>query len=261
MNTHKAMKYAVAVLFLVASAGTALASPAEGTNPNLPASGEIFIPLAPASSGVLGDPLGGGDLVGLQVDSMTVSGIVAAPEGDVSFELAFDISADIDPLNPIVNNGVLFLTFRDLDFKRVVANTLEYTERLELRFAADAGDPLPIAPDLVLHEGNYGDYADPHVIPPAETNETLQTYMLDMRLDLGVTNAEWADITTDNDFIVELTLISHVDHTRVASNTYGNTPESVFANDFTFIGVPEPATLMVLALGSAFLMPRRRRRQ
>ena len=250
---------AAAILTVALLAGETLGTPSMGTNAILDgAGGEIFIPLQPATSGTLGDPLGGGQFVGLNADTITLVGLGDTSSGSVMFELVFDISGEIGPgefVDPM--SAILLLTFQDLDFKPVVAGTLfDYREELELSFRADEGGASN-AP-LLIDATNYFTFSGGP--PGQETNDVELTYEISLKDDLGVTGGQFTDMDTDKEFALLVKLRSTTLHLRNPSDTLRNTSENVQSNDFVFVGIPEPGTFAVIALGSAGLLFRRRRR-
>jgi len=254
----------MALLALVATIAVLAAGPvsaAVGTNDVLDneMGGQLYIPLKPSASGVLGDPIGGGpDRVGMQADSVFMSILTPSSSGYVTFELVFDISADLGLLPNIDQNSAnLLMTFDDLDFKTDVSPKFTLNEVLTMEFRADPGGPTSGTP-LTIDETNYHVYSG---MPPGhETNNVTVTYEINLKNDLGISDSDFADMETDKEFAVLVTLNSHIQHTGTWCN-FGcvtNTPESI-DSQFTVVGVPEPATMGLLAIGAIGLIRRRRR--
>lgn len=250
----------LALLAALGLAGTAAGDQVIGTNTVLDANSNTFyIALQPATSGELGDPLGGGDFVGLQPDTVTLYGDGETTSGDVWFILDFDISALLGPGQVVdENTATLELELRDIDFKAdVYAPVAVLLESLELTFLPDvAAVPGPV--DLMIDETNYGLYATGGFV---ETDNAFVTYSLHLRDDLGLDAADFAGINDDGKFGMVLDFSSLLEHTR--SNCCGdrlrNTSEGVW-NSFQFNAIPEPGSLVLLGSGGAVLLLRRRKR-
>ncbi|MCK4602749.1 MAG: hypothetical protein KAU28_09800, partial [Phycisphaerae bacterium] len=184
------LSIAVAVLWL---ATPVFGASITGTNPVLTASGgSLFIPLTPAASGTLAT---GGP--GWSSDSATVSGVGGTSSGFVSFVLSFDLSSELGPgeiVEPITSN--LVLTFDDMDFKPDPIGPTLLQEIMALTFLRDATD-APGAVDLVMNNLNYGLYRPDGF---GETDNTTVSYLLNMLLDLGLSNADFDDMNADKEF-------------------------------------------------------------
>jgi len=239
VNAIKASILVVSTAMLIAMpASQAVATPAQGTNPFLPANGEVYIPLKPSTSGTLG--VGN---TGLVPDSLTIAGINTST-GFLMFDLLFDLSGEVLP--PVITNGTLFLTFRDLDFVPIfgAGNRYSVGERLDVQFDGNA--------PLAMTQANYTNFGG---APP--TNNNTQTYDIDLRTELGVTDAQFAQMRALEQFTVNLTLYTDVHHLVSRPDTLNNTAETIFANDFTF--VPEPATMVLIVTGAVGIVLHRRR--
>ncbi len=237
--------------------GQAFASPATGTNPHIPADGKIYIPLTPATSGMLGV-----GTIGLVGDSVTLSGIGDTTEGWVSFEMSFDVSAEVDPAGEDIVSAIFQVRFRDLDLNPVVTSSMKYQEFLAISFVQDAGGPMPLVPDLILDETNYGLYRGDGFGP---TNNVTVLYEFEENRfgtgPLGVTGAEFDNLQADGEFGLWVTLSSKMEHLRERTDTFRNTSETIQENDFVFVQeIPEPGTIVLLASGAAVALLRRRRR-
>jgi len=245
VNATKAriLVVSTAMLAIAMPASRAVATPATGTNPFLPANGEVYIPLKPSTSGTLG-----AGNTGLVQDSLTIAGVNTST-GFLEIALSFDISAEIDPNNPNIIAGTLFLRFRDLDFVPVpLDGRYDVGERLDVQFENNA----PVS----LDETNYG-FFGPGFVP---TNNAELIYEFDLAGVLGVTPAQFAQMSNDKQFDVTLTLYTDVDHFASGTDRLKNTVEVIFPNDFTFVGVPEPGTVTLIAAGCVGVLIHRRRK-
>jgi len=249
----------IVALAALGLAGTAVGDLVLGTNTVLDAnSHEFYIPLQPATSGKLGDPLGGGDYVGLQPDTVTLYADGETTSGDVWFILDFDISASLGPgevVNP--DTATLWLAFRDIDFKAdVYGSTAVLLESLELTYLPDAS-AVPGPVDLAIDDTNYGNYATGGFV---ETDNEFVTYSIHLRDDLGLDAADFAGINDDGQFAILFEFTSLLEHTR--SSCYGdrltNTDEQAWGK-VKFCAIPEPGSLALLGAGGAVLLLRRRK--
>jgi hypothetical protein len=253
------------MLFLLGVTGGARGATVAGFNPELSgAGGELFIPLTPGASGTLGDPLGGGEHVGLDSDAMTLSVLNPDSAGRVRLLLEFDLSSVLsDPLDVIDSAGPtdLVFSFDDLDFKaQTVINggrVVEFKETMSLWFLEDAGMTPGPTPDLVIGGGNYLTYRSSPSGSATNGVETVYTVAL---ADLGVFDT--SGISGDREFGLVVELGSETTSTGLGLTTLPNTAESV-AVDFVFntATVPEPATMAFVGLGGLIALLARRRRR
>ena len=228
----------VVTIVLGDSAGAALVV---GANPILdnPAN-DFYIPLQPATSGTLGDPLGGGDYVGLQSDAVSLGWGQITTGGQVDFLLSFDLNGMVASLN----GSALVLTFDDIDFKPVVSSAWDFREELEVSYPSKA--------PLVLDSSNYGKYTTGFV----QTNNTTVSYTISMN-SLGITQADMDEINQNDRFDLEMEFSSILTKKQYGPGCMTNTPEDI-GGKVTFAVVPEPITPAVLGLGSLALTRRRR---
>lgn len=259
MNCSKTMGlFGGALLVLVMLSGAASASFITGTNPILDSpgvDGNIFIPLQLATSGVLGDALGGGKFVGLDRDTLVLDRGSSAT-GYVEFMLIFNLSGEIpDGMSAEPGSVAILLAFGDLDFVPVViGKNIEYHETLELGFMADANGPIPITPDLIIDESNYDTFPGP---PDFPTNQEDVVYEIMLQSHLGVTDLEFENINSDHEFALYVWL--RTEHYNNGSRkTLTNTSESI-NNSFSFVAAPEPGVLMLMLTGSVGMLIRKRR--
>jgi len=258
MKTHatKAIRVLlVAGLIAMAWAGDATANPAPGTNDDLLPDGRIYIPLQPTYSGVLGDPLGGGKYVGLQSDTVLLTALHPVSVGSVLFELVFDVSSEIgagESVDPAT--AVLLLNFTDLDFKPSGTSALVLRETLTISFRADAGGPTS-GTTLTLDETNYGFYSGGVF---GETNNATVAYEISLADDLHILQADFDNISADHEFALLVAMGAQAARIGSTGVSVTNSSENI-ANSFLFAAVPEPGTMILLAVGGGLLAVRRRR--
>ncbi len=223
----------------------------DGTNTVLDNNGgTLYIPLKQSSSGVLG--VGG---VGLSQDSVTLSGANPASDGYVSFLVEFDLSNDLGAGDTVQDTGAtLLLQFDDLDFVTISGSGRAFWETVEIEFLANAGD-TPTG-GLVIDKNNYTNYGGS---PP--TNNTTRTYALDMKSDLNVGTSGFNNMSTDKEFALWVTLTADITYSKSSRYVSLNTPEDLDGSfNFTAQGVPEPASMTLLAIGGLGVLIRRRKR-
>jgi len=244
-----------AVVLIAGVLATQATASIVGTNAVLDANDwQFYIPLESSTSGVLGDPLNGNKLVGLQQDHVTFNHNKTQSSGYVSMLLTFDLSsvlAEGQQLDP--NSTALALAFEDLDFKPVTASGLTFRESLDLSFLPDAEDPATTEVDLTLDQSNYGLFRDDGF---GETNDASSTYTFNLSGDLGVNQTEFADINADKEFGVLLTFHSHLAYAGHRAEQFRNDPEPIAAS-LQLATVPEPAVLVLLLAGATSWMMRR----
>jgi len=247
---------AVATLAVVGT-GSASAMPAVGTNDVLDnvTGGDLFIPLQNDDSGVLGDLIDGGpERVGVQADTVCLSALNPTSSGYVTFELVFDITADLGAFpNMDRNTTRLLLTFDDIDFKTDVYSNYTLNEILTLEFRADPGGPASGVP-LTIDESNYHVYSG--MAPGHETDNVQVTYEISLKNDLGITEADFLDMEADKDFALLVRFDSQLELTSGFLACPTNSAEAI-GNRFTLVGVPEPTSVALLTAGALALIRRR----
>ncbi|MHC4294101.1 MAG: PEP-CTERM sorting domain-containing protein, partial [Planctomycetota bacterium] len=132
-----------------------------------------------------------------------------------------------------------------------------FNETLAVAYRRNPGE-ANVAPPLLINEANYDSPQFSAGPPDFETNNTVVTYEI-LLGSLGLTNADWIELNSSKDFALWLTFTSNRLHTSIGNTKVQNVPEDV-ANSFEFVGVPEPATLALLGIGSLALLFRRRRK-
>jgi hypothetical protein len=228
-----------------------------GDNDELPASGRIYIPLTPGSSGNLGD----GGVVGLQQDRVTLTAADPTTAGVVNFLVSFPVRDGDDPLlpdgmwvDPVAS--LVSMTLRDMDFVPVTQRLVEYSETLQMVFVDD--QQSPVGNPVLIDDTNWQNFvAGP---PPATTNNQLIDYEITL-FDFGIdTDAEAQAISLDQDNVQMLVSIgAQASYSGSYQARIYNTAEN-FDNLMNFGVAPEPTTLVMLLSGAGLAVLRRRRR-
>jgi len=261
-NATNTLRFALCAVFtvLLAMATTSvMAMPAIGTNDVLDnqTGGELFIPLQDDYSGILGDLIDGGpERVGVQADTVCLSCINETSSGDVTFELVFDITADLGIFPQMDRNTTrLLLTFDDIDFKTDVYDAYTLNEILTLEFRADPGG-AGSGTSLVIDDTNYHVYSG---MPAGHETDNVQvTYEVSLKDDLLISEADFLDMEADKDFALLVTFGSALQYTGSCYNWVCPTNSSeAIGGDFVLTGVPEPTTIVLLATGALALVRRR----
>ncbi len=233
---------------------------ATGTNTVLDNNGgDLYVPLTPATSGVLG--VGG---VGLSTETVILRNSNTPMTGYVSFLIEFDLTDPNNGLGPnqtVQENGAsLLLQFDDLDFVPTHPSSgRTFWETMKIEFLANASD-TPTGNGLTLDENTYGDYADGGAVA---TNDESVWYTINMKTNaqnpgLGVTSSQFAAISSDREFALWVT-ISAINEYSGSPKKIGNSPEHI-GNSFNATGVPEPASMAMLAIGGIGVLIRRRKK-
>ena len=224
-------------------------------------SGNSYVPLQPATSGTLGDPLGGGKYVGLNVDRIPLQGAGANRSGSLSFVLSYDLAGQFEEYGPGVyetiekDSATLLLAFFDLDLIEIVGSNHVFAERMELTYLSHVGGH---GDTLVIDNDNVALYHDDGAA--GETNGVTAGYTLSLRDDFGLSDGDFDKMVEDELFELEITLRSHTERTVAGGAYYSNTVEHV-SNSFEFavVRVPEPGVISLIGLGGVVLVARRRR--
>jgi hypothetical protein len=275
-------------LLVLATIGTILlAQPAaaavSGYNAFLQESeGKAFIPMKPRTSGVLGDLLNNNRIVGASGDKVTLTGKGDSRTGSLSYDLFFDLSANMGPTGePIlygdgeevdVSTMDLFLDLFDIDFVPVSGRTYDYYEMLTLTFIRDGDGASPF---LTIDMNNFAAYGPAGL---TKTNDEQVTYVISLQEDLGLSAGDFEQIMEDMSFTIMVTATSYIERTKRGSGRYITAPEylgdysagsvdngfsgpdGLPVNALTFDMIPEPMTLTLLGAGSFVLLWRRKAR-
>jgi len=248
-------------------AGQALGNPAMGTNSELSSSGKIYIPLQPSTSGDLGDLFNGGPKkIGRFADSVTLVGIGATTTGSLNLVINFDLAAELE--DPTITSGTLMMVFKDLDFLPEASRRLLFSESLDMSVFVGASQ---LGNSLVVDDTNYDDpafnatllgkHGDVPAGPGFNTNKQKVRYEFDMANSFGLTAPDFAAISAAGEF--DLHMILYATPTRLVKGRgrVRNTSENINTGDFTFVAVPEPGTIALLAMGGLAIAVRQARRQ
>jgi len=233
----KSLKLTICFVALLLAAGGVFPARATGelvtgTNPHLPG---VFIPLKPATSGTLGDLVGGvgPKLVGKSSDSLSLSAFPGSSTGYVDLMMNFDLSAVLTgPL--VMLGGTLNMTFDDLDFMVISGPRDDFREMIELQVYIDGS--------------------------PANNKEV--TYEFDLGAPnpagLGLLPADFAAISALKELDLKVTLFCETVHTTTATTSFRNSVENV-EGVLDVVAVPEPAAASMLAIGALMFAARKRR--
>ncbi len=237
---------AVIVLFLATAAQADIVN---GGNTVLDQEGLIYIPLTPATSGVLGD----GGTVGLIPDNVTLDP-GAATTGSVSFEVSFYVGDQMEYGEWVGLGSVLSLDLSDVDFKtQNIGPSLLYTETLSMTFL----DPEDTAHGgITLNEANYGNYCGGFF----ETNEQALTYEIELGSGFGMTEDDAKAVSQYQDEVRLLcTFSATLTNVGTRRQSVKNTSEDLITS-MNIQVAPEPATLALLMVGGSVLTLRRKRK-
>jgi hypothetical protein len=204
----------------------------------------FYIPLKPSTSGTLGKPLGGGKYVGLDSDTVQLSG-GAGSSGYVDFTFNFDVSGFTPAEKLFLKDASLNMTFGDIDFKPVIDDGLHFRESLKLTYA----DKAP----LVIDQANYGFYTTGFI----ETNNRTVTYTVGLA-GLGITDTDAAVIVAAGQLDVAARFSSFLTYDGGhCAASFSNAPETV--NCALINPVPEPATSLLLGIGGLAVLIRKKK--
>jgi len=265
----KSLKLTICFVALLLAAGGVFPARATGelvtgTNPHLPG---VFIPLKPATSGTLGDLVGGvgPKLVGKSSDSLSLSAFPGSSTGYVDLMMNFDLSAVLTgPLTML--GGTLNMTFDDLDFMVISGPRDDFREMIELQVYIDGS---PAGTPLFVDKDNYWspDYnatigGTPVAGSPFVTNNKEVTYEFDLGAPnpagLGLLPADFAAISALKELDLKVTLFCETVHTTTATTSFRNSVENV-EGVLDVVAVPEPAAASMLAIGALMFAARKRR--
>lgn len=248
------------------------------------AEGKAYIPMKPATSGMLGESLGTRE-VGEKPDTITLNQKGASSMGSLSYELFFDLLDNTSPSgepvlyapeNVDVSTMDLFLDLVDIDFLPVTGAGRIYLEMMTLTLSGIGECPYYTdgpAPSLTIDMNNYTDFGPDGL---TETNNAAVTYRINMQDDLGLSQDDFDQILDSMTFSLMVTVSSYTERTAPGSGTYVNTleylgdysagtedngfsgPDGIPVNALLFDVIPEPMTLALLGAGSIVLLRRRK---
>lgn len=268
MERATALRTLAASLVALAAAtffsDSASAAPVVGKNVNLTSTGSLYIPFTFTKSGDIGS-------AGKKRDTVTLTEVGETATGYVKMLLNYDLRDEYPEgfiLDPTASSDIR-LNFVDVDFKPQAADSKNYAtfwETMDIGFVRDTGGypypgPTPgVGSALHLDQTNYGNY---RLDGFGETNtKDPIEYIINLRNDLGLTDADFALINETKEFQIEITLTAFFLHNVSGKHTYSNTAEKITQS---FIGVatpiPDPATLMLLGPGGLWMLVRRLRRK
>ncbi|MFC1739347.1 PEP-CTERM sorting domain-containing protein [Planctomycetota bacterium] len=204
---------------------------------------DFYIPLKLSTSGILGEPTGSGELVGLHSDTVGLTGENLTSSGWVDFTLGFDLS-QLSAGENLSLNTILEMTFEDIDFKPSHHSKWVFSETLELSHAGRSS--------LLIDSSNYGDFTGGFV----ETNNSSVVYQVALG-DIGINENEIQSIHTEGRLDLGVRFGSFI--TATEQVYLSNTPERLSVN-FELLPIqktPEPATIFLLGLGTMMLRRKR----
>ena len=192
----------------------------------------------------------------MQSDSVYLSNGNPTSSGYVSFELLFDLTVDLSIFPSMDrNSATLLLMFEDIDFKTDVYSEYTLNEVLEIQFRADPGGPAS-GSTVTIDDTNYWNYSG--MAANHDTDNVSVTYEVNLKNDLGISEADFLDMEADKDFALWVTFDADLAYTGRNGELVNNSSEAL-GSSFALVGVPEPATLTLLAVGGGLLIRRRRK--
>jgi len=277
LNTSRLITAVLAMTALVALPRAAICMPVNSTNAIIELGDDIYIPLQPATSGMLGDLVGAGPyqhVVGIDPDYVTLSATNPSTSGYVTMMVNFDISGELTEEHPFVDQNSempLTLVLNDLDFAPTteLGGKLIFSEALEIMLLDADGQAVSGAAPLLLNAGNYLNYRQDvdgqgqQVVATDHVTGIYEIAIAGMFGQDGSARAAFIDsLNEDEAFGLMLTFYANVEYAGSRRVRYYNTSEAMDGSSVIFgVAAPEPATLAVLLVGGALVTLRRRRRE
>lgn len=256
-----------ALLGVLVVPGSAFAMPVQSSNPIIALGADIYIPITPETSGMLGELVGMAPyqhIVGLDPDSITLSAADNTTSGYVSLIADFDLSGDlaggmiIDPNSDLP----LGLVFADLDFNPVsqLGGQVVFREWLDLLLVDADGVAIAGANQLTIDSANYLNFrqdVDGSGQQIVETDNVIGTYEMTLASMFAGDNAARSDfidlLNEEQTLGLKLTFHAEIDYFGSGRVRFNNSPENMDDASLVFSVAPEPGTICLLLFGGVGL--------